>query len=341
MPDSLCIVVISTGETMMQYTHISAIPSSSTTTISSKSHPSSSSSVPNNCIFEEFRVEHKKNVIPLAFAVENLIHGFNPVNDTTNQQLIDIIVLKLVKRGLSPYLSIESRSPSGTVIMTHDIPAKLLPPEISERYSAPRLPLPHVRMLLPDPNRLVAILDRMKSFGKYVTLSGDMGQAWWSNHSNAHSSSDTPSSSSFVPSKEENTANKYGTSTTTAGASLVVSISNESASMQTFFRNLSSEALYPSSTESPPLAPGAGTATAVVACRDFLRVLKGINIFSPILRDSWLFGMIRTRAIFLHLQLEDGLSSITYIHSVIENGTMDNEQESNEDGTTVQPQPNI
>lgn len=327
MPDSLCIVVISANESMMQYTHIAATtgPSSSTTTTLS-SHTEDR----NNCLFDEYRVEHKKSVIPLAFTVENLIHGFSPLNvnhSNTNglsPQIIDTIILKLVKRGISPYLSIESRSASGTVVMTHDIPAKLLPPEICDRYSAPRLPLPHVRMLLPDPNRLVAIMDRMKSFGKHVTLAGDMGQTWWSHQTELRSSSSSSmNDKNNVPDKKD-----IGT-TINRGASLVVSIANESASMQTFFRNLSTEEFNPSSsslsssTDTPPLATGAGNATAMVSCRDFLRVLKGINHVSPELRESWLFGMIRSRAVFLHLQLEDGLSSITYIHSVIENGNQD------------------
>jgi hypothetical protein len=43
--------------------------------------------------------------------------------------------------------------------------------------------------------------------------------------------------------------------------------------------------------------------------------------FGPEHRGNWLFGIVERRAVFLHLLLEDGLSSVTYLFSVIDSGT--------------------
>jgi hypothetical protein len=311
-PDALYIVGVSQQQTMMAYSHLRAFPQPETPPppppassgaggaggAPSQPPPAPASfTCPPGGIFSEYIVENRRGAIPLQFTVANLLAGLRPARQRPSPG--DLVVLKLVKRGATPFLAVEVRSADAGLVLTHDIPVKLMPAESVEKYAAPSIPLPRVRMFLPDPTRVAAVLERMRSLSKVVTLEGDMG---WGRNAGAgaggEGGDDAPA------------------------ASLSLAAAADCAAMQTFFRELAGSAppgdgeegagagagSSSSSSSSSSSLAASGRATALVDLRDFLTASKAVSAFSERLRGEWLLGLLPGRAVFLHLDLPGGAS---------------------------------
>ena len=141
-PAGLRLVALGVGETVMGYSVVSG----------------------GHALFEEFRVEAKTGQIALLMQAENLRQALEPA---LREARAELVVLKLTKRGATPYLNLDIRERDagggGGGSIAQDVPVKLLSATEAERYAEPNLPLPAVRLLLPSPSKVMAVLERMRA----------------------------------------------------------------------------------------------------------------------------------------------------------------------------------
>ncbi|OMJ09373.1 Checkpoint protein hus1 [Smittium culicis] len=111
-----------------------------------------------------------ENNIFLEFQIENLLRALRSAQNAEN------VVIRLTKKNKIPLLSlvISSYSRAGRPIMiTQDIPIRILTPMQMSHVKEPSLPSADVYILLPQINSLRSVAERMKTINDYISISAN------------------------------------------------------------------------------------------------------------------------------------------------------------------------
>jgi hypothetical protein len=119
-------------------------------------------------LFIEYKIESQtQNTILIEMSLHQLSQAFSS-GKTANQ-----CQLKLVKRGLQPCLSFETKANESSlqVDVTHDIPVVTLKFSDTLHHTPPEVSPPTVALDLPTHNRLMkTVVDRMNQLNKYTQM---------------------------------------------------------------------------------------------------------------------------------------------------------------------------
>lgn len=217
----------------------------------------------------------------------NLVEGLRPALTS------EAVTIKLTKREAAQYLRAEMKPHDGGVALVQDIPVRVIGGVEMMRYTPPNLPTTLVHALLPAPRSVVAVVDRMKSLTKVVSVDVDMGAG----------------------------RGAAGLAT----VALTLTAHHELVRIKTFYVGLLPGGAAAEHGGDDSAGAGAGSKGAAASCtvnlKDFSKVLRGVVGIAADTAVQTTLSIVPGTACLLHVALEDGTGAITIIHTVLDSGS--------------------
>ena len=117
-----------------------------------------------NVLFFDYRIEARaNNTICLEMKPEHLLRATRALKDTPE------ITLALTKKRGNAKLTLTAKDTRG-VDYVQDVPVTVLPPDEHDRTDEPMLEVPEKIVTFTDPMALKIVVDRMKGFDKFLTV---------------------------------------------------------------------------------------------------------------------------------------------------------------------------
>ncbi|OLY79671.1 Checkpoint protein hus1 [Smittium mucronatum] len=111
-----------------------------------------------------------ENNIFMEFVVENLLRALKSCQNSES------VLIRLTKKKKIPLLSltISNYSRAGRpILITQDIPIRILTPLQMSHVKEPNLPSANVYILMPQINSIRSVAERMKTISEYITISAN------------------------------------------------------------------------------------------------------------------------------------------------------------------------
>lgn len=273
-----------------------------------------------NDVFPRYDCEAKSNAIVMGLSLSNFL------NVLRNGDGADSVNMKLTNKQFRPVIEITCKRADAASNTTHDVPV-----DMSVRggprhfFEEPVIYEAFAEVHLAHPSKLLAVIERMKSFSRHIMLEANMGQQW-----RAHRLKVLDGDSAV----DSSAAHGFQSPAARADGRLSVSVLGDVTEMSTYFNKLTVNLDTACHTHGKTIAleqvrqdlesARMGKCRVTVAAKDLLVGLRSCVAYGG--TATWTL-MMHPRTIVLHGVPDDNSGAITMILATIGDDELDDDEE--------------